>query len=543
MKFWTIGKRITFGFATILVLVAALAVIAFFLLQRITVAANNLATQSLPAANCISAINDGVSNAHLSLVNALNAKSVPDRKAFEKEIVDAKAAITKSMDDYEKLIKTSEDRDNFNQLKNTRLAYLATRDKALKLLDDDQQDDAQNYADINVRPAYEKYGKIIDKVLSWNLDAANRVSAETKQTSTAAQLTVGIISIAVIFLGIVFASIIVVGLTKALTKLAGELNEGANQVSSAASQVSAGSQSLAEGASEQAASIEETSASLTEISSTTEHNTQTAQATKEFAIQTLQAAEQGAESTERMHKSIDGIKDASDKMGVAMDSIKTASKDIANIIKTIDEIAFQTNLLALNAAVEAARAGEAGAGFAVVADEVRNLAQRSAKAAKETATMIEAAISRSEAGVMANQEVKQAVSIVVAEAQEVGNKLKEIVTKVHQVDEQVLQVATASREQSQGISQISTAVSEMERVTQSNASSAEESASAAEELNAQAETLKGSVRELQALVGGVQANTPILSNGGGTPKSGSEMHESSVSTKAFRRRSIGKVAN
>jgi methyl-accepting chemotaxis protein len=284
--------------------------------------------------------------------------------------------------------------------------------------------------------------------------------------------------------------------------VAKKLNEGANQVSSAANQVSASSQSLAEGASEQAASIEETSATLTEISSTTDHNAQTVQSTKEFTVQTRQAAEQGAESTQRMNQSIDGIKGASKKMGAAMDAIKSASKDISNIIKTIDEIAFQTNLLALNAAVEAARAGEAGAGFAVVADEVRNLAQRSAKAAKETAGMIETAIGRSEAGVLANQEVLQAVNNVVTESQEVANRLNEIVSKVHQVDEQVAQIAAASEEQSQGIGQISKAVSEMEKVTQANASGAEESAAAAEELNSQAELLKSTVKDLQSLVNG-----------------------------------------
>ena len=168
----------------------------------------------------------------------------------------------------------------------------------------------------------------------------------------------------------------------------------------------------------------------------------------------------------------------------------------------------------MNAAVEAARAGEAGAGFAVVADEVRNLAQRSAKAAKETATMIETAIGRSEAGVLANQEVLHAVNGVVAESQEVASRLGEIVAKVHQVDEQVAQIAVASKEQSQGIGQISSAVSEMEKVTQSNASGAEESAAAAEELNSQAELLKSTVRELQALVGvklQAESKTRILS--------------------------------
>jgi methyl-accepting chemotaxis protein len=175
-------------------------------------------------------------------------------------------------------------------------------------------------------------------------------------------------------------------------------------------------------------------------------------------------------------------------------AIKVSSDDIAKIIKTIDEIAFQTNILALNAAVEAARAGEAGMGFAVVADEVRNLAQRGAQAAKETAGKIEGAITKSGQGVELTGKVAQA--------------LNDIVTKVRQVDELVAEVAGASREQTQGIAQINTSVGEMDKVTQSNAASSEETAAAAQELNAQAETMRESVAELLRLVGGNRRPAP-----------------------------------
>ena len=86
--------------------------------------------------------------------------------------------------------------------------------------------------------------------------------------------------------------------------------------------------------------------------------------------------------------------------------------------------------------------------------------------------------------------------------EKVAKSLQEIVTKARQVDELAAEVASASKEQTQGIEQVNIAVSQMDKVTQSNAASAEESASAAEELNAQAESLKASVADLLKMVNG-----------------------------------------
>ncbi|TXT46339.1 MAG: methyl-accepting chemotaxis protein [Limisphaerales bacterium] len=158
-----------------------------------------------------------------------------------------------------------------------------------------------------------------------------------------------------------------------------QIDTATGQTGAAAGQIASASTMLAEGASEQAASLEETSASLEEMASMTKRNADSAQNAKALAAQTRAVADIGATDMGEMKN--------------AMNEIKVSSSEVAKIVKDIDEIAFQTNILALNAAVEAARAGEAGAGFAVVADEVRNLAQRSAKSAKETAAKIEDAIS------------------------------------------------------------------------------------------------------------------------------------------------------
>jgi methyl-accepting chemotaxis protein len=188
------------------------------------------------------------------------------------------------------------------------------------------------------------------------------------------------------------------------------------------------------------------------------------------------------------------------EMNTAMHAIEASSGEVAKIVKNIDEIAFQTNILALNAAVEAARAGEAGAGFAVVADEVRSLAQRSAAAAKETAEKIEAAIANSRRGSIS--------------CGKVGESLDEIVSKVSAADALVVEIATAAKEQAQGIQQVGLTMTQMDKVTQSNAANAEESATAAEELSAQAKAMQESVQSLRALVSSVARQQREYQGGG-----------------------------
>ena len=250
-----------------------------------------------------------------------------------------------------------------------------------------------------------------------------------------------------------------------LARTVGEVRQGAHAIYSGASEIAMGNNDLSSRTEQQAASLEETAASMEELTATVKQNAENARQASHLALSASETAQKGG-------KVVDNVVQT-------MRDITASSQKIADIISVIDGIAFQTNILALNAAVEAARAGEQGRGFAVVAGEVRNLAQRSAQAAREIKSLIEDSVNRVDLG-----------STLVESA---GETMDEIVNAVTRVTDIMGEIASASDEQSRGIDQVGLAVSEMDRVTQQNASLVEESAAAAAALEEQASRLTQAV--------------------------------------------------
>lgn len=258
-------------------------------------------------------------------------------------------------------------------------------------------------------------------------------------------------------------------IASSLRDVLSEIGLSADQVAAGTQQVSGGSQAISQGATEQSASIEELTATITKI----------AEQTKSNAVNANQANRISQEAKEDAVRGNDQMKELQE----AMRDINESSANIGKIIKVIDEIAFQTNILALNAAVEAARAGIHGKGFGVVAEEVRSLAIKSADAAKETTTLIEGSVKKTEAG----------TRIADATAEALGN----IVVSVEKTVELMREIAEASNYQATAVSEVNRGIEQMSQVVQTNSATAEESAAATEELSSQAEILKTMVDRFQ----------------------------------------------
>ena len=242
-----------------------------------------------------------------------------------------------------------------------------------------------------------------------------------------------------------------------------------NEVSGAAEQVASSSNDLADGATNQAAVVEELTATVTGVSEQVEKNSQSA---KEISVKVDELGNAISESNGKMHEMVD-----------SMHEISEASKEIDKIITTINEIASQTNLLALNASIEAARSGEAGKGFAVVANQVNVLADQSAQAAKESATLIETSVKAVEKGmVIAGQ--------TAAQLEEVAENSKVITTEVTNIAETLETQTTEIKQINEGIEQIND-------VVQTNSATSEECAAASQEMSSEAESLREMIRKFK----------------------------------------------
>lgn len=259
-------------------------------------------------------------------------------------------------------------------------------------------------------------------------------------------------------------------MTSNLSELVSNIITSSEKVRDASHQLLTGNQNLSQRTQEQAATLEELAATIEEISGTIANTVSYSTRAESISHSTSEAVTAGEKS----------VKATSE----AINLISTSSNKIAEITKTVNDIAFQTNILSLNAAVEAGRVGEYGRGFAVVASEIRALAARTAQYSKEINKFISDDLTLVEQGR--------------TQVQESNEQLQLIVRNTKENSDVSLEVVAAMKEQMLAIRQIQISIEQLNQVTQHNATMVEEITDSSQSLSAEADGLSKMVNKFKA---------------------------------------------
>jgi methyl-accepting chemotaxis protein len=497
-----LAPRIAVAFGALILGAACVVVFGITRLSALTESLTLISADRVPKIQKLGAITDDVNLVAREMRNLLiwddAARNAESMQIIEK----ARGETTKMFKELDAAISSPEGRKLIEATMASRAAYAPAQDKVLEALRAGRRDDARSLLLTEMRPAQLAFLKSLDALRDYQVDLIGTAVAEGEAAYVRARAMLFTLLAVMVAGGLGFAWFIarsivdplqravgsagriasgdlteridttgrdetadllraMSGMQASLRKVVGEVRTGVDAFTTASAQIAAGNQDLSGRTEEQASSLQETASSMEQLTGTVTQTADNARQANQLAASASTAAGRGGEVVGQVVET--------------MHQISASSQRIADIIGTIDGIAFQTNILALNAAVEAARAGEQGRGFAVVAGEVRSLAQRSAEAAREIKRLITDSVEKVDAG-----------SRLVDEA---GQSMREIVSQVRRVTDLVGEITSASEEQSSGIGQVNQAIAQMDQVTQQNAALVEESAAAAQSLSHQAQKL------------------------------------------------------
>ncbi|MEI6801579.1 MAG: methyl-accepting chemotaxis protein [Burkholderiales bacterium] len=497
-----ISTRLILGFGALSVLTALLGGVAHIRVSAIDALFGEVIHERIPK---IVAVNEIKGDVNLIAIALRNIVLSSDGAVVQKEserIASAHKRIGSQLTQLGAQITSPKGKELLAAVNTTRSRYDPLQAEAIDLAVGGQVFDAKALLTEKVAPAQQAYFEALDGLLRYQ-DALLKESTDATQAAAGSMgYVIGATVLVTMLLGTIMSLWIIHSITQPINKAveissavaAGDLTmqfeargrnetgrlliafremqdhliqvvtdvrDGSRGVASASAAIAQADAELSERTEHQASSLEQTAASMEQLSSTVQHNADSARQANQLAMNATAVALQGGEAVAQVVQT--------------MKEINTSSRRISDIISVIDGIAFQTNILALNAAVEAARAGEQGRGFAVVASEVRSLAGRSAEAAKEIKTLINASVERVELGT--------------AQVDRAGTTMAEVVASIQRVTDLMGEISVASSEQSRGVSQVGEAVRQMDQVTQQNAGLVEEMATAAMSLKSQAEDL------------------------------------------------------
>jgi methyl-accepting chemotaxis protein len=501
-----IGARLGVGFGILLILLCAVGGFATVEASRINANTVDIADNWLVATRDLGDVRAAANAVRRASLRSVLESDAAKKQAQHTQRDASEKELETAMSAYEKTITGSDEAQLAQRIRSTWSDYLVADKQLLELSEANNVAAADTLATGDSSTAFNASMDAIGRDVEFQTHGSDAARDSAASTYHTALISTGLAIALAVVIGIVIASVITRSITAPMQKavtvaqtvangdltshieahgkdeaaqllgalkhmnanlanLIGQVRTGSETIATGAGQIATGNTDLSSRTEEQAASLEETAASMEELTATVRQNTESAKQGNMLAANASEVATRGGDVVGRVVHT--------------MREISTSSAKVADIISTIEGIAFQTNILALNAAVEAARAGEQGRGFAVVAGEVRSLAQRAATAAKEIKELINESVDR--------------VTTGTEQVDEAGRTISEVVSAVRRVTDLMGEIAAASNEQHKGIEQVNSAVVQMDQVTQQNAALVEQASAAAQSMAEQARGLRDAV--------------------------------------------------
>jgi methyl-accepting chemotaxis protein len=540
-----VSKKLGLGFGVILILLIGLGAFSLDQLAKMNHSAVDLATNWLPSLRALGQMQYDVIDLRRKEMSFLLAANKKDIATEEGRSAAVYNRLTGHMKEYEKFIASDEERKLYQEFGDCLAKHEDVRRQVNELIKSGKHREGVKLSQTQGRDTSETVIKKLEEDVEVNhkgADAATQVAFAAYTSSrywiigaVASALGLGLFLTILITRSIstpvrqtvqVLESLAECDLSKTLdidTKdelgvMAAALNrtiatfrsmianirQSAEQVASASEEISSGAGQTADSAQRQVDQTHQAATAMQEMTATVQQISDNSQKAAETSRGAAEAAQRGGQVVEETLLSMRNIAAATTRTAALVMELGKSSQQIGKIVAVIDDIADQTNLLALNAAIEAARAGEQGRGFAVVADEVRKLAERTTKATKEIATMIESIQAETKHAVDAMEEGNREVQVGVEKTSSSGTALREIINMSEQAGDMVAQIATAATQQSATTEQINTNVTEISSATQESSAAAAQTAKACTDLSGLAFDLQKVVSQFK-----LDSNLPV----------------------------------
>lgn len=533
-----IGKRLSVGFAALVLISIVVGLSAFYRLSEIQGNLNNIAERRLPAALLVGEMNREFLVSRIETVNWLADTSSSNSTTYQTRISQAQSAYDEAQKLAENFHKTPAGRATFEKVLTAKKQYDQLHKTLIAELSAGKSEAAIALRDDNFTKASDDVTQSLLALAEYQRETGKKQAAQAAESMRAAEVSIVISILVATILGTGFAVFItrsLVGpmnhavyvsetiakgnlaeqfkdespdeagaLIRAMSTMQGQLRETITDINQSANQLGVTSEELhavtdqsARIMQQQSLEVDLAVTAVTELTSAIEEVAQSAASTSNNSANADATARDGQQQVQQTIAAIQTLEQELQVSRSGIEQLSTRVNEIGSVLDVIRGIAEQTNLLALNAAIEAARAGDSGRGFAVVADEVRALAHRTQESTKVIEQTIRTLSAETAQTVAAMGQSSERATVTLQLARKAGGALAQITSAISQISDQNMTIASAAEEQATVAREVDRNLVNIRDLSAQTATGADETRISSESLAELAEHLNMRVRQFK----------------------------------------------